>query len=71
MQVIDYQLFIKKLYEQSMYGCGNHGCLIKRPIGMGTNASCRCSKKEIARNLKRIVQLLEDGNNDWEQNEKA
>ena len=23
-------------------GCGNHGCMIKAPTGMGTNAGCRC-----------------------------
>jgi len=32
-------------YERAMEGiggCGNHGCLIKQPTGMGTNAGCRC-----------------------------
>ncbi len=23
-------------------GCGNHGCYIDPPKGMGTNAGCRC-----------------------------
>jgi hypothetical protein len=23
-------------------GCGDHGCLIEKPEGMGTNGGCRC-----------------------------
>ena len=25
-------------------GCGNHGCIIKQPVGLGTNSSCTCLK---------------------------
>lgn len=25
-----------------MAGCTNHGCLIEKPQGMGTNGRCRC-----------------------------
>lgn len=33
-------------------GCGDHGCLIKRPVGMGTNGGCRCHGD---RNKMRII----------------
>ena len=23
-------------------GCSNHGCIIEKPRGMGTNGSCQC-----------------------------
>lgn len=23
-------------------GCGNHACIIKKPVGMGTNGPCDC-----------------------------
>ena len=25
-----------------MAGCGNHGCRIEKPTGMGTNGRCNC-----------------------------
>ena len=25
-----------------MDGCGNHGCIIHKPVGMGTNSTCTC-----------------------------
>jgi len=28
------------------HGCGDHGCLVEKPKGMGTNASCRCHRDE-------------------------
>lgn len=40
-------------------GCGNHGCCIQAPIGMGTNSVCRCTPREIARRLRWLAQELE------------
>lgn len=28
--------------EKFMNGCGNHGCKVKVPVGMGTNGPCTC-----------------------------
>lgn len=25
-----------------MLGCGDHSCLFKKPVGVGTNGGCRC-----------------------------
>jgi hypothetical protein len=61
----DYQESIKRLYDQSINGCGNHGCLISRPTGMGTNSSCKCTPREIIRNLRRIADRLEQEDINW------
>lgn len=28
-------------------GCGNHGCLIQKPRGQGSNSGCKCIKKDL------------------------
>jgi hypothetical protein len=28
--------------ELATLGCGDHGCCVARPKGMGTNGGCRC-----------------------------
>lgn len=30
--------------RDSVGGCGDHGCLIKKPSGMATNGGCRCTR---------------------------
>jgi len=40
-------------------GCGNHGCQIKQPTGMGTNSSCRCNPSVFAEELFYIGLELE------------
>lgn len=32
-------------------GCGDHGCVIKKPTGMGTNGGCRCKDHRSKVNL--------------------
>lgn len=37
-------------YEHpSVIGCSDGGCLLKRPLGMHTNASCRCISTNMTR----------------------
>jgi hypothetical protein len=42
-------------YERSLVdigGCGNHGCLVVKPVGMATNGPCRCwSDKFVAQRV--------------------
>lgn len=45
------QAQIESLDSQLRYGCGNHGCRIKSPTGMGTNSLCQCTPYEIRRQL--------------------
>lgn len=33
---------IKDIIFSGMRGCGDHGCVIEKPVGMGTNGGCRC-----------------------------
>lgn len=38
--------------DSPLTGCGDHGCLVVTPRGMGTNGGCQCE----ARELRRAVQ---------------
>lgn len=41
-------------------GCGNHGCVIKQPDGVGTNGPCRCTVHTMAKTLIRLGNTLLD-----------
>jgi len=28
--------------KENLHGCSNHSCVIKKPVGMGTNGQCHC-----------------------------
>lgn len=43
------------LYKQSVYGCGNHGCVIAPPKGQGTNGLCRCTPRHFCTELNRLA----------------
>jgi len=45
---------------QLSLGCGNHGCRINPPKGMGTNAGCQCTPQRIAKDLLQIAILIEE-----------
>jgi len=43
-------------WNQGFTGCGDHSCIVKKPIGQGTNGGCRCPErvlKVIVRRLKK------------------
>jgi tRNA U34 5-carboxymethylaminomethyl modifying enzyme MnmG/GidA len=31
-----------KAIKESLHGCSNHSCVIKKPVGMGSNGPCHC-----------------------------
>ena len=31
-----------KAIKEALHGCSNHSCVIKKPVGMGTNGPCHC-----------------------------
>jgi len=31
-----------KIIKENLHGCSNHSCVIKPPVGMGTNGPCHC-----------------------------
>ena len=33
---------VRDFVFRGMDGCSNHGCLIRPPVGMGTNGICQC-----------------------------
>ena len=40
-------------------GCGDHGCIIKKPTGQGTNGGCRCIGRHMdTRNILEVKQLI-------------
>jgi hypothetical protein len=43
---------------RGMSGCSNHSCVIKKPVGMGTNASCGCIQNMSRANLNLLAQRL-------------
>lgn len=47
------------------HGCGNHGCCVKQPTGMGTNGACRCSPREVAKELRWTAEALEARRGGW------
>lgn len=50
---------LEKLTARLRYGCGNHGCVIYNPKGMGTNMICKCYPREIAAKLLNLAAELE------------
>jgi hypothetical protein len=56
---------VNDLHDKLVYGCGNHGCVIKPPAGMGTNAICRCRPKHIAAVLGRLADAVESAGTSW------
>jgi len=44
--------------RQMTRGCGNHGCRVWRTVGQGTNASCSCGPRMLARRLRDIADRL-------------
>lgn len=65
----DFRNSIKRLYNQTIYGCGNHGCLINPPKCLATNAGCQCSPRRIASDLRKLAEILESKSSGWEVHE--
>jgi hypothetical protein len=40
--------------KTSSKGCGDHGCFVEKPTGMGTNGSCRCPAWKLQREIFRL-----------------
>lgn len=62
---------IDRLARLLKYGCGNHGCRIKPPKGMGTNAVCKCNPHRISRLLLDLAALTEQMGADWRHKDKG
>lgn len=57
---------VERLLNQLKWGCGNHGCRINPPKGVGTNAICRCYPRDISRTLFNLSLLTEKIGDGWE-----
>ena len=57
---------VAMLHNQVLHGCGNHGCVIKPPSGMGMNAGCRCQPYRIARDLRQLAEAVERSGTSWQ-----
>lgn len=48
--------------ELTVLGCGNHGCVVAKPRGQGTNGGCHCLPRELPISdrirLRRVLQIL-------------
>lgn len=52
--------FFERLASQMWTGCGNHGCVINPPKGMGTNAGCKCEGYQFKREINWILREIPD-----------
>ena len=56
---------ISHLNNRIHFGCGNHGCLIKAPKGMGTNMNCKCTPEKIRKDILGIALAIESMGKEW------
>jgi len=56
---------IRQIAEHMENGCGNHGCVIRKPGGMGTNAPCHCSPRRFVKYLLDAAVLAESVGRNW------
>lgn len=61
----DFKESIENLNRQVQNGCGNHGCIIKKPSGMATNGGCTCSPRQISRYLRFIADAVDRADPLW------
>lgn len=61
---------VTNLRNQVLHGCGNHGCIIKPPSGMGTNSTCRCQPYRIAKDLRRLADAVDKNGTSWTKGEE-
>lgn len=54
-RILHAKVQVSDLAKQLEHGCGNHGCIIKKPEGQGMSASCRCYPHQIAIRLRDIA----------------
>lgn len=60
---------LDEIQKRLTSGCGNHGCVVKRPVGMGTNSACKCTPFAIARALQWTAEAIKRGGHPskWEE----
>ncbi len=46
-------------WNQGFTGCGDHGCIVKKPIGQGTNGGCRCPAQVLKVIIRRLQATLD------------
>lgn len=62
---LELQEDVENLARRLKYGCGNHGCRINPPKGMGTNSICQCTPLKISRALLELAERAEQMGRDW------
>lgn len=61
----DLRKSLDRLALKAKFGCGNHGCVVFQPKGMGTNSSCTCSPRSFARNLRQLADAIDRAEPNW------
>lgn len=56
---------LQEILSRLEWGCGDHGCKIHKPKGMGTNGGCQCRPRYIAAKLLDIAEDIERLNANW------
>lgn len=59
------------LAHRLQHGCGNHGCRINAPRGMGTNSICQCTPLKVSRVLLELAEQAEKMGHEWPRNDET
>ena len=57
---------LESLARKLRHGCGNHGCEINPPKGMGTNCCCQCQPRRFSSDLLLLAVEVERQGRHWE-----
>lgn len=55
MNRLNFIAYFTSIADRLQNGCGNHGCVINPPTGMGTNSGCKCAPKCIKRDIEYML----------------
>lgn len=56
---------LDQLSRKLRVGCGNHGCRISPPEGMGTNSICQCMPIKFAKEFLELATVCEEQRYEW------
>jgi hypothetical protein len=62
MTLTEFQKELNSLNRWAQHGCGNHGCIIKPPTGLGTNMTCQCYPEKFSEVLLNLAAAIEPKN---------
>ncbi len=71
MTLDTFQRRMEKLNLWAQHGCGNHGCTIEKPKGMGANMGCNCRARDFSMHLLELAAEIESTHGPYQWWKKA